>query len=128
MGQVAPARGDVPRAAASFQNALSVAAEIENKWNIANAIAGAAAISAALGRDVRSAKLLDAADAAREAPGHPLLPQFRLFSQMVEVVRTSLGPDRFQSNWTTGRALDVEIAVAQSRAVFAAAHHTGGHG
>jgi tetratricopeptide (TPR) repeat protein len=121
LAQVALAQGDVRGAAASFREGLRVAEEIESRWNAANAIAGAAAVEAARERYDQAARLLGAADAAREASGHPRLPQFHLFSQTEETVRGALGLDRFRAGWDTGRALTVENAVGEARAVLAEA-------
>jgi predicted ATPase len=121
VGQVALAKGDVQRAVLVFQESLRVAEEIESPWNVANSIACAAATAAAIGRDRHATQLLGAADAAREVSGHPRLPQFGLFDQTKDALLGRLGADLFQTEWDAGRALSVEAAVIEARAVFAAA-------
>jgi predicted ATPase/transcriptional regulator with XRE-family HTH domain len=121
VAQVALAQGDIERATSALRNALRIAEEIESRWNVANAIAGAAAVEVVRGRHEPAARLLGAADAAREASGHPRLPAFYLFEQNQEAVQGALGPDRFRESWEAGRALSFEDAVDEARAVFAEA-------
>jgi tetratricopeptide (TPR) repeat protein len=115
VAQVALARGEHHGAADAYLRALVIAQEIDTLWNVANGILGAAAVSAALGSDEQAARLLGAADAAREASGHPRLPQFGLHDQTTKLVDAKMGADAFRAAWEAGRALALEDAVGEAR-------------
>ena len=121
MAQVMLAHGDTRHAAIALQDSLDLAEEIESRWNVANAIAGAAAVAAARGRDEPAVRLLGAADAARVASGHPRLPHFHLYAQTEATVRGALGPEEYEEGWTIGRSLPIDEAISEARAIFAAA-------
>jgi tetratricopeptide (TPR) repeat protein len=121
VAQVALARGAIPDAAESFAQGLNIAEEVESRWAMTDAIAGAAAVSAALGRYEEAARLLGAADAERVRSGHPRLPHFCLFAQTQDVVHGHLAPESFQAGWDAGHGLATEKAVAEARAVLARA-------
>jgi tetratricopeptide (TPR) repeat protein len=121
IAQVALARGAIRDAAEAFKEALRIAEEIESRWNVANAVAGAAAVSAALGIPVQAARLLGAADMERERSGHPRLPHFGLFTQTQAAVQRTLDDEAYQASWDAGRSLSTEEAVTKAQAVFAEA-------
>jgi predicted ATPase/DNA-binding XRE family transcriptional regulator len=121
LAQVNLARGNIQTAAASYAEALTIALEIGIHWSIANTIAGTAAISAALGNHVEAARLLGAADAEREASGHPRLPHFRRFEQTRDTLRAALDDTAWQANWQAGRAMPMDEAIASAVAVLDAA-------
>ena len=121
VAQVALARGEIRRAARAWQDGLALAEEIESRWNAANAIGGAAAVSAALGQYEQAARLLGAADTLREISGHPRLPHFCLFARTQDAVRNELDLEAFHIGWDTGRAISEEEAIAAAWAVFAEA-------
>ena len=121
VAQVALARGAIQDAAEAFEQALRVAEEIESRWNLANAIAGAAAVSAARSRFEAAAQLMGAADAECERSGHPRLPNFCLFAQTQGMVRGMLGTASFQAAWDAGHMFSEDEAIAAARALLAEA-------
>jgi predicted ATPase/transcriptional regulator with XRE-family HTH domain len=119
--QVELALGNIAAAAAAYAEALTVGRDIAIRWNVANAIAGAAAVSAALGNYAQAARLLGAADAEREASGHPRLPHFRRFEQTQDAVRIALADAAWQANWKAGHAMPTHEAIAEAETVLNAA-------
>ena len=114
VAQVALARGAIPDAAAACEDALAIAVGMACDFIAADVIAGAAAVSAALGRDELAARLLGAADAECERSAHPRLPHFYLFAQTQDAVCRALGRDAFQVGWEVGRALSEAEAIGGS--------------
>lgn len=121
LAQVELARGNIPAAATAHAESLTMAIEISSRWNVANAIAGAAAVSAALGDHQQAARLLGAADAEREASGHPRLPHFRRFEQTHDAVRAALDAGSWTTHRQAGHAMPTGEAIAEARAVLAMA-------
>jgi predicted ATPase/transcriptional regulator with XRE-family HTH domain len=121
LAQVALARGDIRCAAEAVSEALDVAEEMGSRWTVANAIAGAAAVAAARGQHEQAARLLGAASRVLDASGRPRFPQFYLVSQTEDMIRRTLGPDRFEVGWNAGQAWSLEDGVDDTRAVLAEA-------
>lgn len=121
LAQVWLARNDVRAAAQAFQEALMLAIAIDSQWNIANAIAGAAAVAAASRRYDEAAHLLGAAEAACEATGHPKLPHFYLFTQTTARVARELGPEVFRMLQARGRSWEALLARERANALLIAA-------
>jgi predicted ATPase/DNA-binding XRE family transcriptional regulator len=121
VAQVALARGAIPNAAAACEDALALALAVEFPCDFltADAIAGAAAISAAIGRDEAAARLLGAAEAERARSAHLRLPHFCLFDQTKNAVRDKLDDVTFDAEWAVGQALSEAAAVASATAVLA---------
>jgi predicted ATPase/transcriptional regulator with XRE-family HTH domain len=117
IGAVALASGNMPRARIAYQEALDHALGIEVEWLIANALAGFAAVTAALGDHVAAARLLGATEIVLESSLHARIPNFTHQAQTIQAVRAALGETAFAAAWEAGRTLSPEEAVDLPRSL-----------
>jgi hypothetical protein len=113
LGYVSLHQREVRRARALFEEALSVFQGAHEQTNIAECLAGLAAVAVAEGQPERGARLFSAADALLQAAGAMLDP-----ADVAERER-SLASIRAQSDqaaldaaWAAGRVMTLEQAVA----------------
>jgi len=116
LGLVALARKDY-HAARSFQaRGLEHAEAIGERRSVAESLEEMAGVDAAAGLAERSAVLLGASQALREAIGAPVLgPDLARFRQTVAAVRLALGEDAFTSAERRGRLMPEAEAIALAR-------------
>jgi len=87
--------------------------EVGDRLGIAHSLEIAAAVVAALGSQLRSARIWGAAERLREEIGLPLSPIERpRYHRRVVVARAALGDDAaFHRVWQEGRASTVDEAI-----------------
>jgi predicted ATPase len=105
--------GDPVRAAELCRSSLSIWAELGNRWDITDCLEDLAASLTATGEAAAGARLLGAAEALREETGTPLAPaERRIYDGRVAEARRRLDEATFTEEWSRGRALTLEEAIA----------------
>ena len=118
LGNVARDQGNDTRAADLYRDGLERSWAQGNKRIIAYTLAGLGSIAGRQGQVEQAARLFGAAEALHEVIGVPLLPAFRPgHERAVAAVRGTLPEAVFMDAWGAGRALPLEEAVAEARAV-----------
>jgi non-specific serine/threonine protein kinase len=113
LGRVHELAGDEARAAECWCEALSVHLGSDDGWGFQEAVEGVARLALAAGDVVRGARLLAAAEAAREHLGSLQLPDEEVaHRRAVEAAREALGEPAFAVEWAAGRLLTRPEAVA----------------
>ena len=120
LGLVACDRGDHWAAAALLAEGLtrweqdgSGSREIQAEW-----LAGVARLATCRRRAETAGRLYSASEALFDAVGQPLVvPPRSLYRRHVEALRNTMGADVFAAAWAAGRALPLEQAVGEARAV-----------
>ncbi len=106
-------QGNSGRAAALFEESLSLSRDIGARDVVAKGLGDVAMVVVALGQPLRAARLGGAGEALREALGMPLAPAERSdYDWAVGAMRAALGEEAFAAAWAEGRALPLEEAVA----------------
>ena len=119
-GRLHRAEGSVAQAAKRYAQAGEAAGLGPNPLT-AEWLEGVAATAAAQGDAAAAARLLGAAAALRTAIGAPVPPhEADLFAQDVAAVRRALGPGADEA-LASGKALALEVALAEAAAVLAGA-------
>ncbi|CAN5343703.1 hypothetical protein BH09CHL1_BH09CHL1_18990 [soil metagenome] len=115
IGDVACDQGDYARAHASFRECLVLLGKWGDPFVVVNALAGSALVAAAWGRPEQAARLLGAADAAREQFRVAVdLPSERAAQERTAMlVRAAVGASAYQAAWHTGRGLSLAAAIAE---------------
>jgi non-specific serine/threonine protein kinase len=118
LGRVALLQGDdTSEAARLFADALRLAKERGDKRVAAECLQGLGAV-AARGDGAQAARLFGACDALLEAIGAtPTTIETALNEEYLPAVRSSLGEERFASEWVAGRAEQPEEAIAEALSV-----------
>jgi ATP/maltotriose-dependent transcriptional regulator MalT len=112
LGAVALGRGDLAHAYTRFSQALAVFRDQGDKRNAIKCLEGLAGVAAAAGQVVQAARLLGAAQVARESIGVPLPITWRAnYDRALSVVRERLDQAPFASAWAEGRAMSPEQAI-----------------
>lgn len=118
LGLVAWRQGDSPRAIQFLVQSLTVRGAQGNPTRIAECLEGLATVAEP---SQRSARLLGASSALREAAGTPLpLAERSDHDRLIDVVRGALDPVAFAAAWDQGRSMSVEQVVAYALTVDAA--------
>jgi len=113
IGHVALAQGDHERAAALYQEALTMQWELRERRDMAECLEALAAVAEEQGQVERAARLFGAAEALREEVGAPLPPADRArYERYVAAVRAGLDEETFESTWAQGREMPLEQAMA----------------
>ena len=117
LGRVALDRGDTRRAAALFEESLRLSWEPGYEIDVALSLVGMAGVAGALGRPMRAARLLGAAETVRVSTGRPLTPVDRaVFDRYVAAVGAQLGEAAFAAMWAEGQQMTLEQAKAAALA------------
>jgi non-specific serine/threonine protein kinase len=112
LARLARERGDHDESVALFKEALTVSSELEDHWVLPRALAGLAGVAGLAADYARSARLLGAVAALREADGTREHVQWReLFEADAQVSRAALGETAFEAAWTEGHAMTLEQVV-----------------
>jgi DNA-binding CsgD family transcriptional regulator len=122
LGLVACDRGDHRAAAALLAEGLTRweqdgggSREVLAEW-----LAAVARLAACRGLPRTAGRLYGAAEALFEAVDEPMVvPPRSVYRRHVEALRDTLGAEAFTTTWAAGRALPVEQAIADARAVTA---------
>ena len=126
VGLIAAERGGRARAAAAHHEALAWRWAAGATEDVAGSLADLAVLAAGGGQPELAARLLGAAEGAREAVGGLLkLPERAAYERAAAAARASLGDVAFAAAWAAGRALSLEEAVAAAQALAAGAPTTG---
>lgn len=113
LGQTEYHRGRFDRANALFRDSLTLLRELGSKDGISEVLEGLAIVAVSRDQPGVAATLLGTADGLRAAIGTPLSPTSRPTHEgIVADVRGSLGEDRFDAAWRTGRSMLLDQAVA----------------
>jgi non-specific serine/threonine protein kinase len=107
-GHAALALKDHPHAARLFGESLTAARRIADMRIALGAVAGLAGVAGAVGDRDRSARLLGAAEAAREAARLDRIAHGLHAERITQETRAALGDASFEREWQTGRAAGVE--------------------
>jgi hypothetical protein len=107
--------GEAGRARDLGRQGLQLARAINNRLQLATALALLAGAIGALGQPQQAARLLGASERALERLGafHQLNDK-REIDGMIATVRARLDEATFQATWAEGRELTLEQAVAQT--------------
>ncbi|HLI25685.1 MAG TPA: LuxR C-terminal-related transcriptional regulator [Chloroflexota bacterium] len=121
LGMVALREGELRRAHARLQEALTVMQTVVGPWGLAPLLASFARLAAALGQPIRAVRLGALATAVSES-NHTLLIPFSeaLLREALHVARQRLGPAAYAVAWTEGAAMSLDQAIAEALAVEAA--------
>jgi predicted ATPase/DNA-binding XRE family transcriptional regulator len=110
--------GDIAQAAALYSSSIDHTHGLNLPPLVTSALIGLAAVAADTGRPEMGAHLLGAAEGMAASLGAPMFPSDRpVFARGLSVLRSALGEERLASEREVGRAMSVEQAVAEARAV-----------
>jgi predicted ATPase/class 3 adenylate cyclase len=118
LGRIALAEGDVQHAASRYAESLTVFWEQNDQPGVADLLCTMAAMGDVAGHPEAAARLLGAGTTFLEGMGIVASPPDReLHDRVRRSVHDALGHDTFIKAWETGRALLIEDAVAEARAL-----------
>jgi predicted ATPase len=117
LGEVVLARGDIPRALNLLQESLQLARLVGDVDLIATALEDLGQVAYVQGQLERSVQLYSAAMALREATRVERPPQRKeVDDHLLATLRHMLGEERFLLEWSRGRAMSQEDAIAYALA------------
>ena len=106
-------QGDLAAARSLTEESLAIGRELGDRRGVVECLERLAAVSGADGHLPRSARLLGAAEALREAIGAPLSASDRAdLGRVAATVRSRLAQPACAAAWAEGRAMTVEQAIA----------------
>jgi non-specific serine/threonine protein kinase len=115
LAQVVVQQGDHARATALLKERLVLVCQLQDRWNLPDAIEGLAWVASSAGRADRAVRLYGAGEALREASGTVLLGERQSRRRRrLATLRDSLGERRFAVAWAAGRALSLQEAVGEA--------------
>ena len=114
LGRVAAAQGDKDRALKLYKEGIVLSQNIGDKGGIVGGLEALGVLMVGVqGGSERSARMLGAAEALRQAIGEPLAPLYRdEFDRGVAAVGAELGEEAFEAAWAKGRAMSMEEAIS----------------
>jgi hypothetical protein len=111
LGKIAYAAGDEAAARAAYAESLPVHQRFENRWGIAVALEGCAAL-ASQSQPASALRLAGAAAALRRAIGRPLPPAEQpVYERWLATARAALAAEAAAAAWTAGESLSLEAAI-----------------
>ncbi len=117
LGLAANAKGETASAYPFFEESMALWREVGDRAGIAYCLEGLAQTCEAEGKPRRAVWLLGAARALRDAMGVPLPPSERaVYDATIAALRAALGDAAFTAEWSAGRMLDWEQALAYALA------------
>jgi predicted ATPase/DNA-binding SARP family transcriptional activator len=118
LGYVAQHQGSPQRALVCFAEALAEHITHGDRQNIGHCLGGIAGMAALLGQPEQAARLFGAADMLFLRIGTSIWPVDKVeYDSNLEAVRARLGENAFAAAVAAGRALPLEQAIAEARAV-----------
>jgi hypothetical protein len=115
LGEIALRAGDAPGAAGHLREALRLARAIGHRRNVADSLLDFGVLARVVGQPERSARLLGAAEALRDALNAQISSRQRTgYAETVKAVRAVLGDGTFEQAWAAGRAMTQGEAVADA--------------
>ena len=110
--------GNAMRAAALYMTNLHRAQDVGVKSLVASALLGLAGVAAELGRPEEGAHFLGAAEGSAASLGAPIFPRDRpVRDRALAALSATLGEHRLATAREAGRALTVEEAIGEAKAV-----------
>ena len=116
-GYAALAEGDLPLAARLFTESMDAANALEDRRVALGAVAGLAGVALALRQPHRAARLLGAAEGAREDAGIDRIAHALHAARLTERARAALGNATFDQEWAAGRGIAPEAVEAEAKAL-----------
>jgi predicted ATPase/class 3 adenylate cyclase/DNA-binding CsgD family transcriptional regulator len=102
-----------PAAHSLIEESLSLAREVDAKWNIPFCLEALAEVVAAQGEGIWTTRLLGASEFLRESYRSPLPPAYRAgYERVVAAARAHLGEQTFAAAWAEGRTMTPEQVLA----------------
>ena len=121
LGAVKVCTGNLAQAAALYRDSLDRAHDQGFMILVSSTLIGLATIAVADGQPETGAHLLGAAAGLDELIGAPLYPRDRpVRDRALAALTATLGEQRLAAAQESGRALTVEVAIAEARGVAAA--------
>jgi predicted ATPase/DNA-binding SARP family transcriptional activator len=118
LGGIALDQADYAEARERYAESLLLLQELGDKDAIAGCLEGLAGVAGGCGLAEQAARLYGAAEAIRAAIGSPLSPVAReRYERAVAVARAQLPPLAFAAAWQAGRAMTLDGALAEARAL-----------
>ncbi len=118
LAQVEARQEHYPAAHSLIEESLSLAREVDAKWNIPFCLEVLAEVVAAQGEGIWATRLLGASEFLRESYRSPLPPAYRAgYERVVAAARTQLGEQAFAAAWAEGRAMTPEQVLAAQEPV-----------
>lgn len=112
LGEVEAARGNLPLAIEHLAEAIPMILALGGRASLTDAAVGLAAVAERAGAPLVAARLLGAAEAAREELGIQRTDLDRQdFAARIPRLRAAVGSERFEGAWAAGRSGGVEAAV-----------------
>jgi tetratricopeptide (TPR) repeat protein len=120
LGTVAQAQGESARAAGLLGESLDLFQAMGDTSRMALCLEGLAGIAGVLGHAARAVRLVGTAAAWRERADEVAPPLERgARDHAMAASRSALGSEAFATEWTRGRLLALEDAIAEARAIVA---------
>jgi non-specific serine/threonine protein kinase len=117
LGDAAHERGELEHALAAYRESVDLTRDNGDRRFLTNAVAGIAAVAAAMGRLEHAARLYSATAALRGQIGAGVEAwQRSRHERSVALVRDGLSPAVFAAAWETGEVLPVEAIVTEALA------------
>lgn len=120
LGRVARDRGDYARAAARYDESLSLHLTDGDDTRIAGCLNGLAIVAVLAGYAARAARLFGATAALRDEIGGAVPRHGGRYERAVAAARAALGDQSFEAAWSSGQVLPLVETVAEAKAVVAA--------
>jgi predicted ATPase/DNA-binding XRE family transcriptional regulator len=118
LGAVSYGTGDLVRAAALYWDSLERARTLGFEVILVSTLLGLAAVAADSGSPEEGAHLLGAAEAVAASLGAPIFPRDKpVRARALAALTVVLGPERLAAAREAGRALTVEDAIGEAKAV-----------
>jgi non-specific serine/threonine protein kinase len=119
MGIVAHKQGDYSRARTLHLESLAEFRALGDRRGIGTCLTWLALAAGAEGHAAYGARLAGAAEALRAAIDSPLVPQdLATHELVVATMREALGEAGFSAAWAAGRALTMDVAIAEATAAI----------
>jgi non-specific serine/threonine protein kinase len=108
---------DLEEARDLLEQSAKMFEQLGMRWDLAYVIENLGGVAAYDGRPADAARLIGAADRAREELGTPLPEGEKVaYNRYLAAAKDALGPEGFDAAWAEGRALTLEEAVAHALA------------
>ncbi len=118
LAEIVSDRGDPDRAIGLYREAIGLLRELGDKWLLAVCLVGTAAAATSSNQPQSAARLLGASRTLFEAVRVPTYPRYLArYERAVAAAKSALGETAFAKAWEAGRALALEQAVSEARAV-----------
>ena len=115
LGGIRYCLGDIPRAAALYGESLERAHQRNLPILVVSALFGLASVAVTSGSPEAGAHLLGAAEGMSATLGAPMMPRDTpAFARGLAALTTALGEDQLAAMREAGRALNIEVAIADA--------------